>query len=110
MGREPDIERVRAIVNRDPTGYFMTRYEDAWMRLARYCDLYDKKGLDALTAEIDVNTTDQGIHVNAVIQQAVRLIVVMAKQQGTPASIICSRIATSKTGDGRSKLILPSFH
>lgn len=110
MGREPDIERVRAIVNRDPTGYFMTRYEDAWMRLARYCDLYDKKGLDVLTAEIDINTTDQGIHANAIIQQAVRLIVVMAKKQGMPASTICAKIATGSQGDGRSKLILPSFH
>lgn len=72
----PEGERIapiRGIVNRDQGGYFLTRAPDAWMRLARYLELYETRGLDQLLAELDANTDDAAIHPNAVLLMAVRL-------------------------------------
>lgn len=81
-----EIPKVRGIVNRDPGNAFLTRAEDAWMRLARYCQLYERGGIDKLLAEIDENTLDEAIHVDAVLLMAVRLATAVALVHGTPAS------------------------
>ena len=112
--RDDDIPRIKGHANRDGAGYFLTNANEAWMRAARYLELYERGKVTQLLAELDRDTTDSAIHPQAVALMLVRLAAVMGRVGGRNASRVAlafSRLANTdleiKDNDSK-KLWLPS--
>lgn len=107
------IEPIRGIENRDGQNHFLTRSNEAWMRAARYLELYESGKLGQLLAELDTNTTDAAIHPQAVALVLVRLAAAtMMVAGGRKASRIALAFAqTPNTSleihEARDRLFIP---